>query len=196
MKILIDNGHGENTPGKRSPVWEDGVQLFEWEYAREIARRVETELLKLSIDVERIVKENIDVPLSERCKRVNEIAKNIGKKNCLLISIHNNAANGKARGWEIHTYIGKSKSDEYATVFWDEAKVLLPDNEPLRGDHTDGDPDWDSNFAMLRDTICPAVLTENLFMDNEDDCRYLLSETGKQVITAIHVQSILKIVGK
>jgi hypothetical protein len=45
MKILIDNGHGENTPGKRSPVWEDGVQLFEWEYAREIARRVETEYI-------------------------------------------------------------------------------------------------------------------------------------------------------
>jgi N-acetylmuramoyl-L-alanine amidase len=46
MKFLIDNEHGENTPGKRSPVWPDGTQLFEWEYAREIARRVETELLK------------------------------------------------------------------------------------------------------------------------------------------------------
>ena len=31
MKILIDNGHGENTPGKRSP---DG-KLREYLYARE-----------------------------------------------------------------------------------------------------------------------------------------------------------------
>jgi N-acetylmuramoyl-L-alanine amidase len=196
MKILIDNGHGENTPGKRSPKWADGSQLFEWQYTREIAQRIETELRKQGIDVERIVKENIDVPLSERCKRANAIAAKAGVKNCLLISIHNNAATGTARGWEVHTYIGKSKSDEYATIFWNEAKALLPGSEPMRGDHTDGDPDWDSNFAILRDTVCPAVLTENLFMDNPDDCRYLLSNGGKAAITKIHVQSILKIAGK
>ena len=39
MKVLLDNGHGENTAGKRSPKWKDGTQLFEWEYAREIAQR-------------------------------------------------------------------------------------------------------------------------------------------------------------
>ena len=36
MKVLIDNGHGENTPGKRSP---DG-RLREWAYSREIADMV------------------------------------------------------------------------------------------------------------------------------------------------------------
>ena len=65
MKVLLDNGHGENTAGKRSPKWKDGTQLFEWEYAREIAQRVENELTKRGIDVERIVKENTDVPLRE-----------------------------------------------------------------------------------------------------------------------------------
>ena len=40
IKILIDNGHGVNTPGKRSP---DG-RLLEWSYTREIARRVVAEL--------------------------------------------------------------------------------------------------------------------------------------------------------
>ena len=34
MKILIDNGHGENTPGKRSP---DGL-FREYKYAREICK--------------------------------------------------------------------------------------------------------------------------------------------------------------
>ena len=33
MKILIDNGHGSNTPGKCSP---DG-RLMEYSYTREIA---------------------------------------------------------------------------------------------------------------------------------------------------------------
>ena len=66
----------------------------------------------------------------------------------------------------------------------------------MRADWSDGDPDWDSNFAILRDTKCAAVLTENLFMDNEEDCRYLLSSEGKETITQIHVQAILKILGK
>ena len=42
MKILIDNGHGANTQGKRSP---DG-RLIEALYTREIAIRVEHELCK------------------------------------------------------------------------------------------------------------------------------------------------------
>ena len=31
MKVLLDNGHGENTPGKRSPKWSDGSQLKTYE---------------------------------------------------------------------------------------------------------------------------------------------------------------------
>lgn len=42
MKILIDNGHGSNTKGKRSP---DG-RLMEYAYTREIAELVVSELLK------------------------------------------------------------------------------------------------------------------------------------------------------
>lgn len=44
MKIVIDNGHGRETAGKRSP---DG-RLLEWSYNREIARRVVADS-KLSI---------------------------------------------------------------------------------------------------------------------------------------------------
>ena len=42
MKILIDNGHGENTPGKRSP---DGT-FREYAYTREISDEVVRELAK------------------------------------------------------------------------------------------------------------------------------------------------------
>ena len=60
MKILIDNGHGENTKGKRSP---DGL-LREYSYTRDIAAAVERELRTRGYDVERIVRESIDVSLS------------------------------------------------------------------------------------------------------------------------------------
>lgn len=193
MKVLIDNGHGENTPGKRSPVWSDGSQLFEWEYTRQIAVRVENELRRLGVDVERIVKENTDVPLQERSKRANEIASKYGKSKTILISIHCNASqNGKGTGWEIHTSPGKTKSDDLAQIFWDTANAMFGGFWKIRGDWSDGDGDWESNFHILTKTICPSVLTENFFMDNEKDCKFLLSPEGKSQIVKLHVDSIIK----
>lgn len=40
LRILLDNGHGNETPGKRSPVWPDGSQLFEYEFNRAIVHRI------------------------------------------------------------------------------------------------------------------------------------------------------------
>lgn len=60
MKNLIDNGHGENTPGKRSP---DG-RFREYLYTREIAEEVVAELRRRGYEAERIVRENIDVALA------------------------------------------------------------------------------------------------------------------------------------
>ena len=61
----------------------------------------------------------------------------------------------------------------------------------LRTDYTDGDLDIESDFYILRHTSCPAVLTENLFMDNQDDYNFLLSEEGRQAIVDLHVDGIL-----
>ena len=30
--IILDGGHGVDCAGKRSPIWGDGSQLFEWEF--------------------------------------------------------------------------------------------------------------------------------------------------------------------
>ena len=46
VKILLDNGHGYDTPGKRSPIWPDGSQLFEWEFNRDIVSRIENSIEK------------------------------------------------------------------------------------------------------------------------------------------------------
>ena len=195
MKVLIDNGHGENTPGKRSPLWGDGSQLFEWSYTREIAVLVESELKRHGVDVERLVKESIDVPLSERTRRANEIAARYGKSKTILISIHCNASqNGKGTGWEIHTSPGKTKSDDLAQIFWDTANQMFGGTWKIRGDWSDGDGDWENNFYILTKTSCPAVLTENFFMDNENDCKFMLSKAGKNQIVKLHVDAILKFI--
>jgi N-acetylmuramoyl-L-alanine amidase len=45
-------------------------------------------------------------------------------------------------------------------------------------------------------TNCPAVLTENLFMDNKEDVKLLLSEEGKNKIVNLHVKGILTYLDK
>lgn len=185
MIVLIDNGHGKDTAGKRSP---DG-RLLEYAYAREIARRVEMELKARGIDAVRITPEENDVSLGERCRRANKY----GEQDVILVSIHCNAAgNGSwmsARGWEAWTSVGNTKADKLATCLYEAAGKA---GFKLRKDETDGDPDKEGHLYILKHTVCPAVLTENLFQDNKEDVDYLLSEEGKQAIVALHVEGITK----
>ena len=195
MKILLDNGHGENTPGKRSP---DGI-FREYKYAREIAQDIERELRTRGYDVERIVKEAIDVPLAERARRVNEICGKLGASNVVLVSVHCNASKngewGTARGWSAYTSKGKTKSDELATMMYVEAGHNF-DGQTIRKEFSDGDPDWEESFYMLTKTKCAAVLTENFFMDNQKDVSYLLSLEGRTQIVRTHVDALIKYVSK
>ena len=57
---------------------------------------------------------------------------------------------------------------------------------------SDGDMDWEKGFYILRKSWCPAVLTENFFMDNHSDLEYLQSHAGKQAIIDTHVEGIVE----
>lgn len=191
MKILLDNGHGQETAGKRSP---DG-SFREYAWAREITRRIETELRNRGYDVQRIVPEEQDIALTERSRRVNEICGRYGKDNVILVSVHVNAAgNGEwktARGWSAYTSKGQTKSDKLANCLYFAAAEQLPADTKFRKDLSDGDDDWEENFWILRKTACSAVLTENLFMDNREDVAVLTSEEGKRAIVNLHVEGII-----
>ena len=199
MKILIDNGHGLNTPGKRSP---DG-QFLEAIYNREIAKRIVAELQNKGYDAELLVPEEEDISLNERVRRVNAACSAssscpapTGHPNVILISIHVNAAgNGSkwmnATGWSCYTCKGQTASDRLATCLYETAIKNFPDRR-IRKDYSDGDPDWEENFYILRHSLCPAVLTENFFMDSLYDRDFLLNEAGKQAIVDTHIEGIIK----
>lgn len=197
-KILIDNGHGVTTPGKRSP---EGGALREFRYCREIAAEVVRRLRTLGYDVELLVPEDADISLSERCARVNAVCDRVGAKNVCLVSIHNNAAGSgaawmPARGWEAWTSKGKTGGDELAECLYDAAARHLPKGTKLRTDMADGDRDKEANFTILYRSKCPACLTENLFQDNKEDVEYLLSAAGREAITALHVDGITAYVSR
>lgn len=188
--ILIDNGHGIETPGKRSP---DG-KLLEYQYNRIIAVAVLEHLAMRGVRAELVVPEETDINLEERCRRINEACLLFGTRNTTLVSIHVNAAgNGRgwmsARGWCAYTCPGKTLADPFADCLYAAAEQMLPGHK-IRKDYSDGDPDFESPFYILRNTLCPAVLTENLFMDNQQDCKFLLSAVGKKAIVGLHVKAI------
>ena len=77
MVILIDNGHGIDTLGKRSP---DG-RLREYKYAREIAAEVVKRLKTMDYNAQLLVTEENDISLGTRCKRANDVCKHFGASN-------------------------------------------------------------------------------------------------------------------
>lgn len=190
MKVLIDNGHGINTPGKCSP----DKRIREYKYTREIAREVARRLKAQGYDVELLVPEDADIRLGERCNRVNAWCDRLGSKNVCLVSIHLNAAgNGQwmsARGWEAWTSKGQTQGDKLADCLYDAAKKYLPQGTKIRTDMSDGDRDKESNFTILYRSKCPACLTENLFQDNKEDVEFLLSGAGREAIINLHIEGI------
>lgn len=194
MKILIDNGHGIDTAGKCSP----DKRLREYAYTREIAQRLVSELRDAGFDAQRIVTETTDISLYERCRRVNSICKTHGAKNCVLVSIHNNAAGSgcawrDARGFSVHiSSNASSNSKKLAAMFTDTAiKMGLKGNRSIPQTKY-----WVQSLAMTRDTNCPSVLTENLFQDNKQDVDFLLSEYGKSAIVKLHFDVLTKYVNE
>ena len=188
MKVLIDNGHGAETPGKCSP---DG-RLREYAYTREIAIRVASKLQQAGIDAVRIVSEETDVPLAERVDRANRAYAEAGKQ-AILVSIHCNAMGSgaewmPARGWSV--FVGgnaSQKSKQLARTLAQAAlskkvKVRQPSPQLLY---------WTADLYICRKTNCPAVLVENFFQDNREDVDFLLSEAGKQCVTDITVEGII-----
>ena len=192
MKILLDNGHGIETPGKRSP---DGF-FHEYAYTRNIARRIVSALTTRGHDAELLVPEEEDTSLQERCRRVNAWCRQLGKDNVILVSIHINAAGHgdrwmNARGWCAYTTRGDTRADRLATCLYNAASQHLP-GVRLRTDYTDGDPDLEKNFYIFLHTAAPAVLSESLFMDNQADCDFLMTPEGQQAIVNTLVDGIAR----
>lgn len=201
MIVLFDRAHGANVSGKQSP---DGT-FSEWKWSDEVIPRMIQGLASKGIQAVELVPENTEPGLSVRASRANQYVAKYGVNNVIFISVHVNAAgNGQwksARGWSAFTSKGKTKSDDIATHLYNAAELYLKDyaktftsadgrQKPIRTDFSDGDPDWEENFTVLVKTKCPAVLTENLFMDNKEDLKFLQSEVGKQAIVNLHVEGI------
>lgn len=187
---LLDAGHGgvingvPQTAGKRSPDWDKGI-LYEGVSNRSFVRELMILCEKAGIRAVELVPELEDISLRERVNRVNKY------RNAVLVSVHSDAfSKESANGWSAYTYHGQSKSDKVATVMY---KHAMKAKLNLREDYSDGDPDKEANFYILRNTNCPAVLVENLFMTNKKDYATLNSKKGRATLIKIMFETIKEI---
>ena len=192
MLILIDPGHGIDTPGKRSP---DG-KFLEYLWNRQIADLLLDRFMIMGIDASLVVTETNDISLATRVQRVNRVCSKVGASNVILLSIHSNAAGDgskwmSAQGWSCYTSKGDTKSDGIAESLYDAFETEFADRK-IRKDMSDGDRDWEENFYILQKSKCPAVLLENFFYDNRDECAWLLKDETKERIADAIVKGIIQ----
>lgn len=188
--LILDNGHGSNTPGKCSP----DRTLREYAWTRIMTDLIARKARARGIRTEIIVPETTDVPLATRSARANAIARKHGLKKCLFVSVHINAAGADGRwhdatgftAWVAQNASRNSKTFARLVTAEMKARGLGGNRAPNPlGYHT-------ANFAVIRRADCPAVLTENLFQDNRTEVRYLLSPQGQDTIAEAHVAAIEK----
>ena len=149
MKIFINPGHGESDPGAC------GNGLKERDVVLKIGKRVENYLRAVGYDVKLFQYDG----LQEICNAANDYGAD------LFVSIHCNAANGKARGTETYCFYGSTTGRKLANAI---QRQLVDSIDTMhRGVKEAG-------FYVLSGTNMPAVLVETAFIDNPQDAALLV----------------------
>jgi N-acetylmuramoyl-L-alanine amidase len=180
MKIMLDAGHGLNTPGKRTP--DDSMREFEFNsdvaaIAKELLEAYDHVQIRFAHDPSG----KVDVSLSDRCKKANTW------KADVYISIHANAAGS---GWSsaegIETYVYTNASKESLTLAANIQNQLIRETcRKNRGVKR-------ANFQVLRDTKMTAILVECGFMTNEEEAVLLKSDDYRRKCAEAIVKGIVE----
>lgn len=166
--IALDDGHGMETAGKRTPKTPEGKVMKENEFNSRVVELLDAHLKRCGFKTLLVAPTDADTSLSERVKKANNA------KADLYLSVHANANTGKWGSWGgIETYTwGKGESLRIGKIIH---KYLLQGTQ-LR-DRGVKDGSW---LYVIKNTKAPAVLAECGFMDNLYEARLLISEAYRQ----------------
>lgn len=199
--VFLDAGHGGINPktgqymvlagGKqfdhKKGSFHNGTIFYEGVFNRQLAQKIDAELVKKGIRVVHTYHDWQDNSLESRVALANKYSRTV--KEGVFVSVHANAANTRARGFSVWTTKNKSKSDLLADFIWERVKVAMPEFQ-MREDRTDGDHDYEEQFYVTRNTEMPAVLIETLFFDNYEDAVLLMSQTIQQRVAVAVADAI------
>ncbi|MGL4522974.1 MAG: N-acetylmuramoyl-L-alanine amidase family protein, partial [Bacilli bacterium] len=178
LSIVIDPGHGGKDPGAV------GVNsLQEKVVVLDVGKRVSKYFAKTPYDIFLTRESDVYLSLAER------VSFAASKKADLFISLHTNAANGKASGIETYYYnsnSGRSLAETPSTAainpFPNESRELATfiQNRLVQAMKLPNRGVKHGNFHVIRENQMPAVLVELGFIDNATDNALLASSTRRE----------------
>lgn len=169
---MIDPGHGGRDPGAvGNGLQEKDLTLTISKHIRDI---LQDEFKNVEIRMTRDT--DIFVELSDRSEMANQWDADY------FMSIHVNAGGGSGFESYIHTTRTKGSVEAQETMH-----PAIIDSIEVRDRGKK-----DANFAVLRETRMPAILTENLFIDHSNDAALLKDFSFLQKIAWGHVTALEK----
>ena len=199
MKLIsiIDPGHRRDTPGK------SGNGVKEYEFNESVARLLGAALSKYgevyyTIETENHLYSEMTAAgriqnLNYRTSRANNIyweaVKKYGKGNfkIVFISIHANAySNPNVSGYEVFVYKHGSEAHQLVKAIHRQAQLILGVGTDINDRGIK-----EANFAVLKNTIMPAVLIEHEFYTNSIGTKKLLDPGFREKCSEHIVKGIL-----
>ena len=204
MKVIIlDSGHGgmlgddyqtwpnklgtfNHNPAPGSPLIHerDGkFYFYEGEFNRLIVSKVKEYLRDINVPFIETSHLYHDTPLESRVTIERTLSQ---YSDSLFISSHANWSSvNSANGVEVFTSKGDTFSDVAATYYIGLLDTILEQHSvgmKFRLDYfTDGDPDKEANFYVLRESLSSAILIEHGFMSNEKDVQHMCNPVVQDI---------------
>lgn len=188
--VYLDYGHYIEIKGHCSP---DG-QLHEYLVVRQIGKYLKEKLKKAGIAVrithpELFCLDSRENDLSERCIRANNwYSKDNTDHECIFVSLHTDATDSigwsDASGCTFHvcskcSVKSKTLQGSYLRMF--NYYNLLGNRKGAARVN---------DFYVLKHTKMPAILVENLFITNKDDCKVLSNINEDNRLVVAHFAAI------
>lgn len=182
FNIYLNAGHSGIKDGKyltapskmfkhKTGTFHNGSTFYEGVSNRTFAYKLETALKTLGFNVVRCFDDELDLSLGEITRRANNAFRMRNKGTSgLFISLHSDASDGTARGLGCWTAENAKTSEFVAAIISNYFSNRLGKYVSIRSNKQ-------KNFYVLKNTVMPAVLIENLFFDNYEDTCILMDES-------------------
>lgn len=182
--IACDDGHGALTPGKRTPLFDNGSFIHENQFNKEACKYFMKEMIRCGQRVIETAEGDKDITLKERVKIANT------SKADLFVSFHFNAFNGvwdKTQGG-ISTYYFTNSGKGRKLAEMVQSELIDGTSQVNRGIHT-------ATFYVLKYTNMTAILIEAGFMDVRKEANLMLNVDFQKEVARETAKGVCKYLG-
>lgn len=176
-KVYIDPGHGGSDPGAVKYIREEDVNLT-------MALACRDYLKKYGVTVKMSRTSDKDTSLNATCAEINKW------KPDLAVSVHNNAGGGD--GFEVYHSICGGTGKVLAKNIEDEVKKIGQNSRGLKTKKNSSGKDY---YGFIRQTTCPAIICEGVFVDNKKDAAQADTKAEQEEFGIAYAKGILKTLG-